>query len=140
MAATRSAVPGKASKPHSGTDEVTDFMRALEHPRKAEMELLRATILAADPGISEGIKWNAPSFRTAEWFATMNFRGKALMVILHAGAKARDTTDLKIDDPKGLLKWLGKDRAAVSFDDMKTLRTHQEAFAAVIRQWAGFVG
>jgi hypothetical protein len=128
-----------ASKP-SGSDEVNQFMVALEHPRKAEMELLRTVIVGAGAGISEGIKWNAPSFRTVEWFATMNFRGDALMVILHLGAKARDASGLKIDDPNGLLKWLGKDRASVSFRDMAALRTNREAFAAVIGQWVAFVG
>jgi hypothetical protein len=128
-----------ASKP-SGSDEVDQFMAALEHPRKAEMELLRTVIVGVSPSINEGIKWNAPSFRTVEWFATMNFRGDALMVILHLGAKARDASGLMIDDPNGLLKWLGKDRASVSFRDMAAVRANKDAFAAVIRQWITFVG
>jgi hypothetical protein len=123
-----------ASKP-SGSDEVNQFMAALEHPRKAEMELLRRVIVGVSPSISEGIKWNAPSFRTVEWFATMNFRGDALMVILHLGAKARDASGLQIDDPKGLLKWLGKDRASVSFADMNAIESQRAAMSAVLLQW-----
>lgn len=134
--ATRKPSAGKPS----GSDEVNQFMAALEHPRKAEMELLRTVILGVSSGISEGIKWNAPSFRTVEWFATMNLRGDALMVILHLGAKAREASGLQIDDPNGLLKWLGKDRASVSFRDMAALRANKDAFAAVVRQWIEFVG
>lgn len=33
-----------------------------EHPRKAAISEVRAIILGADPGITEQIKWNAPSF------------------------------------------------------------------------------
>ncbi len=135
MATTKSTAPKKASKQPSGSEEVADFMRALEHPRKAEMELLRSIILGAHSSISEGIKWNAPSFRTVEWFATMNYLGGALMVILHLGAKARDASGLKIDDPDGLLKWLGKDRASVSFADMNAIKSNRAALSAVLQQW-----
>ena len=110
-------------------------MGALDHPRKAEMELLRTIILAASTSITEGIKWNAPSFRVGEWFATMNFRGAVLMLILHLGAKVRDAGNLKIDDPNGLLKWLGKDRASVSFADMNAITSSRAALTAVLRQW-----
>jgi hypothetical protein len=114
-------------------------MRALEHPRKPEMELLRTVILAASPGIGEGIKWNAPSFRVGEWFATMNFRGAVLMLILHLGAKVRDAGNLKIDDPNGLLKWLGKDRASVSFADMNAIASNRAALTAVLQQWIRYL-
>ncbi len=36
-------------------------MAGLEHPLKAEIEALRDIILRAHPGITELIKWNAPS-------------------------------------------------------------------------------
>jgi len=55
----------------SDTSEAVDaFMAALDHPFKVEIEAIRQAILGADPRIREGIKWNAPSFRTTEYFAT----------------------------------------------------------------------
>jgi hypothetical protein len=124
--------PGRAK---SGSDEVSDFLHALTHPRKPELVALRSIILAASPTISEGIKWNAPSFRVNEWFATMHLRDKEAMLILHLGAKVRDVGTLGIDDPERLLQWLGKDRAAVRFADMDAINTHRAAFTAVLRQW-----
>ena len=39
--------------------EVTAFLDALEHPLRGLIEQLRAVILAADPGLEEGImEWS----------------------------------------------------------------------------------
>ena len=67
--ASRSATrkPRPASAP--AADDVAAFLAALVHPRKAEILALRKVLLDADAGIAEGIKWNAPSFRTVEYFA-----------------------------------------------------------------------
>ena len=68
------------------------MLKSLSHPMKAEIELMRAAILGADPSIREGVKWNAPSFRTHEYFATTNLREKkGIGLILHLGAKAEDS-------------------------------------------------
>lgn len=65
-------------------------MAALTHPFKAEIEQLRQAILAADPTIQEGVKWNSPSFRTTEYFATIRLRASAgVQLILHRGARSR---------------------------------------------------
>ena len=111
-------------------------MAALDHPRKAEIEAVRRVIRGADPRILEGIKWNSPSFRTREWFATTHLRAKqGIAVILHLGAKARAEAAPEIDDPRGLLKWLGKDRAMVAFADLEEIEQGRAAFEGVLRQW-----
>jgi len=117
---------------------VDAFLAALDHPRKPEILALRRIILGADPAIAEGIKWNAPSFRTAEWFATFHLRAKTgVQVILHFGAKVRDKADARaaIADPRSLLTWLGPDRASVTFADLAEVEAKGSAFAAVIREW-----
>jgi hypothetical protein len=123
-------------------DAVDQFMKTLEHPYKTEIGILRRAILAADPSIADGIKWNSPSFRTSEYFATTNLRAKAgIGLILHLGAKVRELPDggIKIADPAGLLKWLGKDRAMVEFATRKDLEQKTKALQAVLRQWIEFV-
>ena len=52
---------------------VDDFMRALKHPLKKEIEAVRRIILSVSPDIQKGIKWNAPSFRTTDYFATLGW-------------------------------------------------------------------
>lgn len=49
---------------------VDDFMAALMHPFKAEVQALRDIIKGVDPRISEQIKWNAPSYRFTDYICT----------------------------------------------------------------------
>ena len=132
-ASTRSSGRGPAA-----ARSVEAFLAALEHPHKPEILALRQVILAADPRISEGIKWNAPSFCTSEHFATFHLRAKdGVQIILHLGAKVRESasTGVVIADPSGCLEWLARDRAAVKFVDRQDIADRREAFTAVLRQW-----
>lgn len=135
------AVTMKPARSASRANEVDEFMQKLDHPLKAEIEAVRAIILGVNPAISEGIKWNSPSFRYKDYFATINTRKEVVLVILHLGAKVKDigTAGLKISDPAGLLEWLAKDRAAVKFHDMKTVKSREAALENVVRQWIAYL-
>ena len=133
MAAERTASP-KAS----GAATVDDFMRALDHPLKAEIDAVRKIIVAASPRIEEGVKWNAPSFRAGDWFATINLRSKGFVhVILHLGAKVGHdaTTRMRAADPAGLLEWLAKDRAAIKLRDRDDIAARRESLIRIVQQW-----
>jgi hypothetical protein len=124
--------------PADTTKAVDAFMAALEHPAKDAIELLRAAILASDPSITEGVKWNSPSFKVQEYFATTNLRAKAgLGLVLHFGAKVREVSAGKdtIQDPDGLLKWVAKDRATIEFKDAREIKARKPALQAILRQW-----
>ncbi len=128
-----------ARKPKgAGPESVESFLAALDHPRKQEILTLRQLILDADPTIEEGIKWNAPSFRTSEYFATFHLRAtEGVQLILHLGARKRDIPagGIAIDDPDALLEWLGKDRATVKLGDAAEIEARRGALTAVIRDW-----
>jgi hypothetical protein len=116
--------------------DVPALMAALDHPLKAEIEAVRAAILSLDKRITEGVKWNAPSFRAADWFATIHVRpSKAVQVILFTGVKVKSTakTGLKIDDPTGMLKWLAKDRAMATLTG--EFKPALAAFKKIAKQW-----
>jgi hypothetical protein len=135
---SRVASKKTAKRGASAPEDVETFLASLEHPFKQEILALRRMILGADPSIAEGIKWNAPSFRTSEYFATFQLRAKdGVQVILHLGAKKRDTatTGIGVADPEGLLEWLAKDRASVRFQDLKDIDARRAAFVDVIREW-----
>ncbi len=119
---------------------VEQYLAALAHPMKAEILALRQIIRDIDPAIVEDIKWNAPSFRTREHFATMQLRRRdQVLLILHLGAKKREQPIGAIGDPAGLLTWLGPDRASVSFVDMADLHSKQSALVELIREWMSHV-
>lgn len=121
---------------------VDAFMETLVHPHKAAVQALRTAILGADRQIREGVKWNAPSFRTHEYFATVNLREKnGIRVILHLGAKVRaaGAKGLEIPDAEKLLQWLAPDRAMVRFADSKAFEAKRAAFVKLIRAWIAHV-
>jgi hypothetical protein len=139
-----SKTPGDTARKRSAAapESVETFLASLDHPFKNEILALRGIILGADPGIAEGIKWNAPSFHTSEYFATFHLRAKGgVQIILHLGAKKREepTSGIAIADPESLLHWLGRDRASVMFSDVEDISAREAAFADVIRQWIRYV-
>lgn len=128
-------MPPSHRKSSDTSAAVDQFMAATAHPLKAEIQALRELILGVRADVAEGIKWNAPSYRTHEYFATTKLRDKTgIGVILHLGAKVRNET-VVIDDPAGLLTWLGTDRASVSFKGLDEIRRDAAAFRAIVAQW-----
>lgn len=116
----------------------TALLDAHKHPLRKELDVLRTIILGVDSSVEEGVKWNTASFRTSDWFATLNGprHVKEPMIILHAGAKAKGLV-LKdqIPDPEGLLKWMGHDRAQIVFKDVKDITAKQQVLRAIIISW-----
>lgn len=117
---------------------VTALLDEHHHPLREAIDALRATVLAADPSIIEGVKWNTASFRTEDWFATVNGpkQTKEPMLVLHAGAKAKGTS-LRgaVKDPDGMLRWLGEDRAIAVFADHADVRRQSAALKKLLRSW-----
>ena len=132
-----------AHKSKADTAQAVDvLLSSLKHPATAEIQMLRAIVCEVSPSIQEGVKWNAPSFRVDEYFATINLREKqGVGVVLHFGAKVRDVAAGResIADPDRLLKWLARDRATVRFSDKDDIAARKPAFQAVLRQWIRFV-
>ena len=137
-APVKKARPAEAAGGAQESAEVAAFLQTLAHPRKAEVQALRALILGVDPSVREAIKWNAPSFHTTEHFATFNLRGKdGVRLVLHTGAKLRETArdGVKVEDPAGLLEWLAPDRCLVTFADAADVRARGPALQALLREW-----
>lgn len=118
------------------TASVAFFLAKLDHPLITEILALRQLVLGVDPTITEDIKWNAPSFRTSEHFATMHLRARdSLRLILHVGTRKRVIPPGAIVDPEGLLRWLGPGRASVTFSERGDVAARAEPMAAIISQW-----
>ncbi len=136
--AAKDSAPKATKRGAAVPENMETFLATLDHPHKPEILAVRQALLDADPAIAEGIKWNAPSFHTSEYFATFHLRAKeGVQVILHLGAKAREGSIAGgvIDDPSALLEWLGKDRATVKFRDLADITAKRAAFTQLVRQW-----
>jgi hypothetical protein len=141
--AIRAAAPGKprakvAARGTSTDPAVVTYLRDLDHPLTKEIKAVRLIVLGASSTIREGIKWNVPSFRTEkEWFATFNVRAKnTVQLVFHLGAKTRaDQQAFRLADPRGLVKWLGKDRALVTLGAGRDIPANRKALEAIVRAW-----
>lgn len=130
----------KSKKPVKPKSSQTDpavklYLKSLDHSAKKEIEAIRKIILGVNSAIREGIKWNSPSFRLDDWFATLNLHKGQVRLILHTGVKAKSMEMSSVADPKGLLQWLAKDRAMVTFEGEKDVKTKRPALAKVFREW-----
>lgn len=122
----------------TGRDQVDAYVAKLAPARRTAVGAIRRLICKAAPGIGEEVKWNAPSFRTVESFATLHLRdAKRIGVILHLGARGKPPEGFAemIPDPEGLLRWLGPDRAWVMFEGVKEIRAKKGAMVKIIRAW-----
>lgn len=115
---------------------VDELLAGLEHPLRNDIEELRGVVLSASDAVGEEVKWNSPSFHAGEHFATMRLNGKVpLQLILRLGAKKAALPSGAIQDPNGLLQWLGPDRACIDFPAPGDVGRHTNAVKAILRQW-----
>ncbi len=120
--------------------QVEELLEGLDHPLKSTALLLRDCILEASPEIVEGYKWKSPSFRTRDFFATINLHDrKQVRLILHAGAKAsRLNLKTALAGHAGLT-WLGEDRAIVVFVNEAEVQAGRETLQELLRAWIGLL-
>ncbi len=119
----------KAPKKLDDTPKVDAYMQALEHPLKAEMEAVRAIILGAHEGVTEGIKWNAPSFYYKGDMVVFNPRAQEYVHLVFPNG-------IVIEDEGGLLEGDYVDRRMAYFRSMDEVKAKQAALANAVRSWA----
>jgi hypothetical protein len=70
----------------------------------------------------------------------MRLNGKVpLQLILHLGAKKSSLPPGAIEDPTGVLQWLGPDRACISFAKTGAVAAKAAALQAIVCQWVRHV-
>ena len=132
------ATKEKRSRP--GKDDassVDDYLAALQHPHKRGVQALRKVIRSLDTRILEEVKWNAPSFRLKDHFATFCLHPVPMFqLVLHTGAKSKGSPkQFRLDDPNGLVKWAAKDRCTMSFESDADALAKRDAVTRIIKDW-----
>lgn len=120
--------------------DVPEFLADLDDDVKAQVEVLRDVIKRVHPGLSEHIKWNAPSYvLDGEDRITLNLHNKDGLVklILHMGATRKE--DKKgapvLADASGLVAWQSDIRGILTFADLDDVRAKQTAVADIVARW-----
>lgn len=112
----------------SNTKKVDDFMAALEHPLKAEMEAVRSIVINASSKIEEDIKWGGPSFFYKEELATFNPRIKNYVaLIFHKGQLLNIKSDF--------LETATKGKVYAKFYSMEQVTAHKGLLEKMVRTW-----
>ena len=75
----------KAKPTPNQTEQVDEFMEKLDHPFKAEVQMIREMIKKVNKDITEEIKWKAPSFSyKGEYLVTFNlWEKKRIHLVFH---------------------------------------------------------
>ena len=117
-----------AKKPVNQTEKVNEFMAQLDHPLKAEVQVVRDIIKSVHPGITEEIKWKAPSFSYKGYLVTFNlWATKQVHLVFHNGAI--------LSNESGLLEGDYVDRRMAYFSDMNDIKARQPALQLAVREW-----
>lgn len=114
-----------------------EFMDKLDHPFKEGIENLRTTIKKCDKKIIEEIKWNAPSFKLDDHFATFKlFPPKNIQIVLHTGVKKKETPkQFHLDDENNLIKWATSDRCTITIQSNKEAKEFSKEISKIIKSW-----
>lgn len=131
--------PGAKGPAPTASETVDAFFAALDHPLKDVMVLIRGIILGSQTGVTEHIKWNAPSFcHNGDDRITFNLhKPDQVLLVFHRGAKAKTMAGdgRLIDDTSGLLAWAANDRATVKFATLGEAKEAQATLRDVVRAW-----
>lgn len=119
--------------------DLEDFFANTDPTRREQVQDLRAVILA-HPGVTEHLKWNAPSYvYKGEDRVTFNLMNKegVVKLVLHMGATKKE--DKKgapvLRDDSGLLQWSSDIRAMISFADLADVQAKRAAVSSVVERW-----
>jgi hypothetical protein len=116
---------------------VEDYRMDLAAPVRNAIDALRRLVLDADPGLTEEIKWNAPSFaHKGRDRVTLGIepRGR-YRIVLHRGAKTQDATAFRFDDPDKVAAWPAPDRGVVRLKDVAEMEARAPALRDLIARW-----
>lgn len=116
---------------------VNEFMKNTEHPCKEGIETLRDVIKSSNENIVEEIKWNAPSYKLENHFATFKlFPPKNIQIVLHTDAKVKENPkQFHLDDPYQIIKWAAPDRCVITIKSNEEAIKLKNEVSNIIKSW-----
>ena len=108
-------------------NDVDDWFEASDHPLKPAMQRAREIILAADPRVTESIKWKTPTFAYKGNLASFNPSKNVVSIMFHRGA------EIPGDHPK--LEGDGKLVRTMRFGSLDELEAGRADLEQAVRAW-----
>lgn len=119
-------------------NEVTDFLDQINPSLRDEIEYLRSIIMSTGMNLTEGIKWNAPSYSiNGNDRITLRINSpKMIQIIFHRGAKVQKQPPERILDEKyTILLWKENDRAIATFKSLNEIQDNILILKEIITKW-----
>jgi hypothetical protein len=116
---------------------VDEFLAILVHSRRAEVESVMAIIAAAEPTLTQQVKWNAPSFcHEGDDRITLRLQpGDRVDLVFHRGAKKKPLGGFSFRDPSGLLRMVATDRGVVEFANAREIERRAGDLKSLVSAW-----
>jgi uncharacterized protein YdhG (YjbR/CyaY superfamily) len=117
----------KSNAKPDNTEQVNEFMAKLDHPFKAEVQMIREIIKNVDNDITEQIKWKAPSFSyKGEYLVTFNlWEKRKIHLVFHNPAISKVKSKLLEGDYEH--------RRMTYFSDENEIRAKKKALEKTLR-------
>ena len=117
----------KSNAKLDNTEQVNEFMAKLDHPFKAEVQMIREIIKNVDNNITEQIKWKAPSFSyKGEYLVTFNlWEKRKIHLVFHNPAISKVKSKLLEGDYEH--------RRMTYFSDENEIRSKKKALEKTLR-------
>lgn len=117
-----------------------EFFSDLDDDKRMQVEILRDLILNLHPGLTEHIKWNAPSYvLDGEDRITFNLMNKqqSVKLVLHMGAtRKEDKKGVPImHDDTGLVEWSSDIRGMITFDSVQDVNSKLLPLKKILTDW-----
>ena len=118
---------------------VGTFLDQLEPTDRELVETLLTVVRSVDPGLTEHIKWNSPSyvFQGEDRFTVSARPGRPVRLVLHAGATTREDRAgaPRFSDTTGLLEWHSDIRASIVFRTPADVTACRDDLRSVLARW-----
>jgi len=117
----------KSNAKLDNTEQVNEFMAKLDHPFKAEVQMIREIIKNVDNDITEQIKWKAPSFSyKGEYLVTFNlWEKRKIHLVFHNPAISKVKSKLLEGDYEH--------RRMTYFSDENEIRAKKKALEKTLK-------
>ena len=116
---------------------VETYLATLQSPTRLAVDALRHLVVTAHPGLTEEIKWNAPSFaHDGQDRVTLGLNPKGgYRIVLHRGAKPLDASNFRFADDDKLAKWPAPDRGVITLKDQAEINARAADLSRLIARW-----
>lgn len=129
---------GVRAKAAKSGDAVSRWLAGCRHPLRPVLDALRAVVVAAEPRLVEGVKWNAPSYAVGGGDDRITFNLSApdrVRLIFHCGVKQRAAKGRAPVADRGLLEWAADDRGIATYRSLAEVQAAETALGELVRAW-----